>query len=419
MYADGLLNYLNAKATREQSRNYTGFSVLKAFVDHIESGKEGLLQCGACNGYFTSAASLKAHRSGGCSNHHDPKEWPRMNGQPVCLLCMTTFPQTLLIKTHIRQEHNEEQRKAVGYSNEVGLHIVGNEVVASRSFKGYLATDDYSVSALSQDRGRYLRQEIKLHSILKAEHKGLQTLKQISTAANGKHFPPIGLSYGACVENEHLTITCSRKNVVRNYKNQLGILESLTELNEISLSANHALKNYTVSRIVWGHEHIGFVMHSNIPMSLRRLPVPYFWEMFRDYASRFDLLFSMLSLARSAAERGVYVPDITQVDLWRWLDQGSGAFPVFVGAIGCSKIGGEYTAEDFEHPFLVLTDSQKRFPHPSSNCYKHIVAFACLVKHPKYYRHGFPNDEWTYNPRALTMIEITKELLIEYVSRWN
>jgi hypothetical protein len=87
-HADGLLNYLNSKASREQARLYTGFSVLKSFIDHIDHQKGDLLQCGACNGYFTSATSLKSHRSGGCSSHHDPTEWPRMNGQPVCLLCL-------------------------------------------------------------------------------------------------------------------------------------------------------------------------------------------------------------------------------------------------------------------------------------------------------------------------------------------
>ena len=34
------------------------------------------------------------------------------------------FSQTLLIKTHIQQEHNAEQRKVAGYSDKVGLHIV-------------------------------------------------------------------------------------------------------------------------------------------------------------------------------------------------------------------------------------------------------------------------------------------------------
>jgi len=223
----------------------------------------------------------------------------------------------LLIKTHIQQEHNAEQRKAAGYSDEVGLHIVANEISARPYFRGYLATSEYSVSGLANDRGRYQRQEIKLYNILRAAHKGLQILKQTATAANGKHFPPAGLAYGACVDSEHLTITCSRSHIVRNYKHQLGILESLTEMNELSLAANSVLKNYTVSRIVWGDEHIGFVMHSNVQSMVRRLPVPYLWEMFRDYASRFDLLWSMLNLAKNAADRGVYIPNITQVDLKR------------------------------------------------------------------------------------------------------
>jgi len=79
VHADGLLNYMEAKANREQARRYTGFPVLKSLIGHIESEKE-LLQCDAYNGYFKIATSLKSHGSGGCSHNHDPTEWPRIDG---------------------------------------------------------------------------------------------------------------------------------------------------------------------------------------------------------------------------------------------------------------------------------------------------------------------------------------------------
>jgi hypothetical protein len=128
----------------------------------------------------------------------------------------------------------------------------------------------------------------------------------------------------------------------------------------------------------------------------------------------------MLNLTKNAADRGVYIPNITQVDLWRWLDQGSGAFPFFAGAISCSKIGGEHTAQDYEPPILVLSDSQIRFPHPSNNCYKQIVAFGCVLMHPEVHKHGFQNDDrWTYSPKAVKCFEVTKENLIGFIGRAN
>ena len=60
--------------------------------------------------------------------HHDPKEWARIDNWPVCLLCMHKFQHASAIKLHIQSEHDDAQRKVAGYSNKVGLHIVGNDV---------------------------------------------------------------------------------------------------------------------------------------------------------------------------------------------------------------------------------------------------------------------------------------------------
>ena len=60
---------------------------------------------------------------------------------------------------------------------------------------------------------------IKLHSFLKAKHKGLMILKQCATLAKGKHFSPLGLHNSASVESEHFAVTFTQNFVDFNYAN--------------------------------------------------------------------------------------------------------------------------------------------------------------------------------------------------------
>ena len=84
--------------------------------------------------------------------------------------------------------------------------------------------------------------------------------------------------------------------------------EAMTESCEIAVSDSNAFENYTIQGVVYGHDHIGIIMKSNIQPHLVNLWVPYFRNLFPSRSSIINLCRSIFKIAHIAVLRDTYIP---------------------------------------------------------------------------------------------------------------